>query len=134
MNFEEIAEALGALGRVVAERGGDRSAIAAAEAFLRAEAETKPADFNKLAKKALKNGARLAKAIEVRASAAAQALKALEDVLAAAGTKDAALKPVGGLREFFAEHGDLSLEAIADAVAAEREAAAQKPARKKKAA
>lgn len=131
MNFEDLAEALAALGRIVAERGGDRSAIAATETFLRAEAETKPADFNKLAKKAAKNGARLAKATEVKGRAAAQALAALGELLAAAKVKDTALKALEGLREFFEEHGDLSLEALAEALAAERTAAA-KPARKKK--
>lgn len=134
MNFQDIAEALGALARIVADRGGDRSALSATEALLRAEAETKPADFYKIAKKALKNGARLPKAIEVRASAAAQGLAALSELLSAAGVKDSSLKTIVALREFLEEHGALSLDAIAEAIAAEREAAAQKPTRKGKAA
>ncbi|MEL6978174.1 MAG: hypothetical protein AAGM38_05790 [Pseudomonadota bacterium] len=132
MTFEEMAEALGALGRIVAERRGDRGAMAAAEAFLRAQGDVKPAAFTKAVAKAAKGGLRLPRATEVRAGAAAEALEALTSLLKALGTKDAAVKAVEAARKTLADHAQLSLDALTEALEAERVAAEARAAKRKK--
>lgn len=125
MKLDDIAETLGALGQTVADLGGDRSALSATEAFLRAEADRKPADFRKLVKKAARSGLRLPRATEVRAGAAAETLAGLIDILEAAGAKDSALKTVDQIRDVFEQHSSESMQALAEALADER---ANKPA------
>lgn len=132
MNFEEMAGALGALGRIVADRGGDRGALAATEAFLLAQGDAKPAAFQKAASKVAKAGLRLPRATEVRAGAAAEAMDALEAVLKAAGAKDASVKAVDAVRKVFAANAQESLEALDAALEEDRAAAAARAAKRKK--
>lgn len=129
MTFDEIAGALSALGKAVEDRGGDRSAIAATEVFLRAEADSKPAAFQKAAKKVVKAGLRLPRATEVRAGAAAQSLSALLEVLEALGIKDASRKAVKGIRDVFEDEAQASLAALSEALEKDRVAAKERAAK-----
>ena len=122
MTFDEVAKTLRALQQVVAELGGDQSALAGTESFLRAAKAGKAPEFVQDAKKAVKDGLRLPKATEVRAGAASQALDALNAVLKASGADAAALKPVSELKSFFSANASISLEALAEAMAEARRA------------
>lgn len=130
MTLAEISTALRALGDVIAARGGDRSAFAAAAAFLAAHDDAKPAEFLKAARKAVKRGVRMGRPTEVDAGPAAGALSALGTLFECAGAKASALKAVSDVEAFLAENETHALDAISEAVAAERAAAAARAKKK----